>query len=108
MMMKKTLNTTAWAVAILLPPLSVQALDAASLYEERTCIACHGAEGRVPAMDEYPKIAGQPEPYLLAQMKAIKDGTRSNAHSVAMKNVMHLISDEEMEAIAGWLAALPE
>ncbi len=86
----------------------VQALDAASLYIERTCIACHGPEGRVPAMDEYPKLAGQGTDYLLAQMKDIRSGVRSNAHSVAMKNVMHLSSDEELAAIAAWLAALPE
>jgi cytochrome c len=85
-----------------------QAMDAASLYHERTCVACHGPEGRVPAMNEYPKLAGQGADYLLAQMKDIKSGARGNAHSVAMKNVMHLSTDEELAAIAAWLAALPE
>ncbi len=102
------LFSIAAGVAISLAPHAALSMDAAELYIERTCIACHGAEGRVPVMDEYPKIAGQPQPYLLAQMKAIKDGTRSNAHSVAMKNVMHLTSDEELEALASWLSALPE
>ncbi len=83
------------------------ALDAADLYKERTCIACHGAEGREPVMEEYPKIAGQKAPYMLAQMKNIKNGTRNNDSSVAMKNVMHLISEEEMVIIAEWLAGLP-
>lgn len=94
--------------SILLPWQTVLAMDAAELYRERTCIACHGAEGREPAMDEYPKLAGQSEQYLLAQMQDIKKGTRLNAHSVAMKNVMHLTSDDEMVAIAAWLAKLPE
>jgi cytochrome c len=85
---------------------STQAMDGANLYVERTCIACHGAEGRVPVMSEYPKIAGQDEIYLLAQMKDIKSGARANANSVAMKNVMHLISDEEMAVVAKWLAGL--
>ena len=85
-----------------------QALDAAGLYKERTCIACHGAEGRVPVMDEYPKLAGQGADYLLAQMKDIKSGARSNAHAVAMKNVMHLASEEELAEIAAWLSGLPE
>lgn len=103
----KTLMTTA-IISILLLPHSAQALDAAALYKERTCIACHGDEGRVPVMDEYPKIASLSEPYLLAQMKDIKSGARANAHSVAMKNIMHLISEEEMAVIAKWLAGLPE
>ncbi|MCU7883902.1 MAG: c-type cytochrome [Candidatus Thiodiazotropha sp. (ex Lucinoma annulata)] len=87
---------------------SAQALDAAGLYRERACIACHGEEGRVPVMAEYPKIAGQNAPYILAQMKDIKSGVRNNTHAVAMKNMMHLISDEEMAIVAEWLAELPK
>jgi cytochrome c len=39
-------------------------------------------------------------------MKDIKSGARANSNSVAMKNVMHLISDEEMAVVAKWLAGL--
>ncbi len=84
------------------------ALDGATLYVERTCIACHGIEGRAPVMPEYPRIAGQNAEYSLAQMADIKSGARTNAHAVAMKNVMHLISEEEMVVITNWLAELPE
>jgi len=108
MTIHKTLVPTLGVIALSLLSNPVRAMDAADLYIERTCIACHGAEGRVPAMDEYPKLAGQGAQYLLAQMKDIKSGTRTNAHSVAMKNVMHLTSDEEMAVIADWLASLPE
>jgi cytochrome c len=104
----RILITAAGIVGATLLSSPAQALDAAGLYIERTCVACHGPEGRVPAMDEYPKLAGQGTDYLLAQMKDIKSGARSNAHSVAMKNVMHLSSDEELAAIAAWLSALPE
>ena len=85
-----------------------QALDASGLYVERTCIACHGAEGRVPAMDEYPKLAAQDAQYLLTQMKDIKSGARANSHAQAMKNVMHLINEKEMAIVAEWLAGLPQ
>lgn len=104
----KTLITALGVIAASLLSNPTQALDAADLYMERTCIACHGAEGRVPVMDGYPKIAGQNAQYMLAQMKDIKNGTRNNAHAVAMKNVMHLINDEEMDIITKWLASLPE
>ena len=104
----KTLSAALGAISVLmlLPP--AEATEAPELYRERTCIACHGAEGRIPVMAEYPKLAGQNGDYLLAQMKDIKSGTRSNAHSVAMKNVMHMTSDEEMAEIAAWLGSLPE
>ncbi len=106
-MIKKVI-TTIGVITVLLLANQAQALDGAGLYTERTCIACHGVEGRIPVMSEYPKIAGQNAPYMLAQMKDIKSGTRSNSHTVAMKNVMHLISDEEMAVVAEWLAGLPE
>lgn len=104
----KTLITTLGVIAASLLSHPAQALDAADLYKERTCIACHGAEGRVPVMEEYPKIAGQNAPYMLLQMKEIKNGTRNNANAVAMKNVMHLINDEEMAVVAEWLSGLPK
>ncbi|MFC1684551.1 c-type cytochrome [Pseudomonadota bacterium] len=85
---------------------SALAADGATLYVEKTCIACHGPEGRAPAMNAYPKLNGQNEPYLMVQMTAIKDGSRSNAHSVAMKNIMHRVSNEEMATIAKWLAGI--
>ncbi|MCG7869929.1 MAG: c-type cytochrome [Candidatus Thiodiazotropha taylori] len=95
-------------VALLMISVSVLAMDPATLYHERTCIACHGAEGKQPVMEEYPKLAGQAEAYLLTQMKDIKNGYRTNAHSVAMQNVMHLVSDEEIAVLAKWLSSLPE
>ena len=108
MMPHKRLITALGFIAASLLSTPTQALDAAGLYIERTCIACHGAEGRVPVMAEYPKIAGQNAPYMLAQMKEIKNGTRNNSNAVAMKNVMHLINEEEMAIITEWLAGLPK
>lgn len=85
---------------------SALAADGATLYVEKTCIACHGPEGREPAMNAYPKLNGQNEPYLLAQMQAIKAGTRTNDHTVAMTNIMQNVSDEEIAIIVKWLAGL--
>ena len=105
---QRTLIVGLGVIASSLLSAQAPAMDAAELYHERACVACHGAEGRVPVMNEYPKLAGQGAEYMLAQMKDIKSGTRSNAHSVAMKNVMHLVSDDEMSVIVNWLAGLPE
>jgi len=85
---------------------SVLAADGAALYKSKTCIACHGVDGKAPILPTYPKVAGQNEQYLVAQMNDIKSGKRSNGQSAAMKGVMHLVSDAEIAAIAKWLAGI--
>ena len=103
----KTLILAFMAISTALLFSTARAMDGAELYKERTCIACHGAEGNAPVMSNYPKLAGQTAEYLLAQMKDIKSGARNNADTVAMKSVMDWISDEEMDVVAKWLAGLP-
>jgi len=39
-------------------------------------------------------------------MKDIKSGARSNGQSLAMKAVMHLVTDDEMKLIAEYVAGL--
>lgn len=82
------------------------AADGAELYKKKTCIACHGPDGGKPLLPEYPKLAGQSAAYLVRQMQDIKSGARANGNSDAMKGIMHLVSDEEIQAIADWLAGL--
>lgn len=74
------------------------------LYTAKLCATCHGPDGNTPIMPLYPKIAGQNPQYLIDQMKAIKDGSRSNGQSAAMKAIMATVSDEEIKTIAEWLA----
>lgn len=81
-------------------------LDGAKLYVERTCVACHGADADTPILPEYPKLRGQNAAYAAQQMRDIKSGARSNAQSAAMKGIMHLVSDEEIVALAEWLSTL--
>lgn len=81
------------------------AADGGALFAQKTCLACHGKDAKTPIMPSYPKLAGQNSAYVLQQMKDIKSGARNNGQTAAMKAVMHLVSDEEMQAIADWLAA---
>ncbi len=80
--------------------------DGAELYRTKTCLTCHGADGKSPILAEYPKVAGQNAAYSLQQMKDIKSGARANAMSAAMKGIMHLVSDEEMVALAEYIEAM--
>lgn len=74
------------------------------LYTTKTCTACHGKDGLKPIMKTYPALAGQDKTYLFAQAKDIQSGARKNGGSNAMQPVMHLVSDQELESIAEFLA----
>jgi cytochrome c len=93
---------------LLLAALATPALaaDGAKLYTEKTCNACHGPAGNKPLLPDYPKIAGQNARYAERQMLDIKSGARANGNSAAMKGVMHLVSDQEIKALADYLAKL--
>lgn len=81
-------------------------LDGATLYKTKTCVACHGKDANTPLLPNYPKLAGQNKDYALAQMKDIKSGVRNNGQTAAMKGVMGLVNDAEMETVAEWLSSL--
>lgn len=74
------------------------------LYTTKTCTACHGKDGLKPIMKSYPVLAGQDKAYLVAQAKDIQTGNRKNGGSNAMQPVMHLVSDQELDAITEFLA----
>ncbi len=93
------------ALAIAAAP-AIAAPDGATLYKDKTCNACHGPKGDKPLMPNYPKIAGQNAAYTEQQMKDIKSGARNNGQTAAMKGVMHLVNDEEIKALAEYLAKL--
>ena len=93
------------AAALVASPV-IAAPDGAKLSSEKTCNACHGPKGDKPLMPNYPKIAGQNAAYTEQQMKDIKSGARNNGQTAAMKGVMHLVNDEEIKAIAEYLAKL--
>lgn len=80
--------------------------DGGKLFNEKTCIACHGKDGKTPLLPDYPKIAGQSKAYVEKQMKDIKSGARANGNSAAMKGVMEIVSDAEIPEIAEYVSKL--
>lgn len=101
----KTISLAAVLCAVLFSG-ALMAADGAALYMSKTCVACHGVDAKTPVLPTYPKIAGQNKEYALQQMKDIKSGARNNGMTAAMKGVMHLVSDEEMAALAEYVAGL--
>ena len=98
------LSTTV-AICSLVLSGTVAAADGAELFKTKTCWSCHGKDANTPIMPMYPRLAGQNAEYAYNQMKDIKSGARNNGQTAAMKGVMGLVSDEEMKAIAEWLAS---
>ncbi|HRY05542.1 MAG TPA: c-type cytochrome [Hyphomicrobiaceae bacterium] len=98
---------------------SVDAAAAKKLYLRRSCIACHGRDGR-KAIQDYPALAGQRADYLIAQVEDILSGKRvgspdasGNPRSKGMRGALiapdgsRRITEEEVNTISNWLATLP-
>lgn len=69
----------------------------------QSCFACHGSKGASVATP-MPTIGGQSEIYLKNNLQAYKDATRP---ATIMTRLMKGYSDEEIVAIAKYLAAQP-
>ncbi|MBS9782145.1 MAG: cytochrome c [Gammaproteobacteria bacterium] len=67
------------------------------------CGACHGANG-ISITPIYPNLAGQKEQYLAKQIKAFKDGSRTDA---TMKPMVAPLTDEDIANLAAYYASLP-
>lgn len=69
------------------------------------CAACHGPNGSgMPA--QFPRIGGQFAEYIETQMKAFRDGGRSNDPNKMMRGVAEKMSDAEIKAVADYVAGL--
>jgi len=62
------------------------------------CAVCHSAAAQATS----PLLEGQPEAYFIAQMRAFREGRRTNPPMVAFANEL---SDEDVSALAGYYAA---
>jgi len=90
-------NTPSWAESLVAG--SAEAGKASAL----TCTACHGSEGN-SVSPMWPNLAGQNAPYLLAQLRAFKDGSRSDP---LMTGQAMMLSDEAMADLAVYFESLP-
>jgi cytochrome subunit of sulfide dehydrogenase len=68
-----------------------------------TCAACHGTDGR-SVTQEVPSLAGLPRDYIVAQMRAFRDGTRAAS---IMPQLAKGYDDAQVEALADYFARRP-
>ena len=68
------------------------------------CVGCHMPGGA--GHERYPRLAGQSEAYIVQQLTDFKSGTRSNDRAHVMRAVAGRLTDEEIRAVAEYLAGL--
>ncbi|MDB5814388.1 MAG: cytochrome c, class [Rhodocyclales bacterium] len=69
------------------------------------CAGCHGAAGAgVPA--QFPRLSGQHSDYIEAQLRAFRDGVRSNDANSVMRTIAIRMTEPEIKAVADYTAGL--
>jgi len=69
------------------------------------CEGCHGPSGAgIPI--QYPHIAGQYAEYVETQLKAFRSGARANDPNGMMRGVAARMTDDEIKAVAQYVAGL--
>ena len=68
------------------------------------CMACHGANGEGQTASGFPRLAGQPEAYLLKQLQAFAGGQRKNPQ---MAPIASALNAQQMRDAADYYASLP-
>jgi cytochrome c553 len=71
------------------------------------CSSCHGLDGR-SVSPTFPRLAGQQQDYLEAQLHNFRDKTRADPHAhTYMWGMAAHLSDETIAGVARYYAALP-
>lgn len=68
------------------------------------CSGCHEAAGE--GSDLYPRIAGQHQTYTAQEMLRFKNGERTNDKGKVMRAVAERLTEDEIRAVAEYLAGL--
>lgn len=67
-----------------------------------TCASCHGADG-LSTNDLWPNLKGQKNGYLVKQMKAFRDGQRTDP---MMSPMAKGLTDEDIDNLAAYYSSL--
>jgi len=71
--------------------------------QTQLCAACHGPD--LKGLADVPRLAGRSPSYLMRQLYDVRHGTRTGLSSVPMKAVVANLTEEDMVAIAAYLAS---
>jgi cytochrome c553 len=101
--MKNVVAITLFGALLASAGTSLAAGDAAAgKAKAAVCAGCHGANG-ISGNPMWPNLAGQKDAYLIKQMKAFRDGTRSDPMMTPMAKPL---SDADIENLAAYYSSL--
>jgi cytochrome c553 len=91
----------ALAAAAAAPP-ARSADAAAGRAKAETCVVCHGSDG-IATAPAVPNLAGQPEPYLVDQLRQFRSGRRP---SEVMAVIAKALADGDIADLAAWFSSI--
>jgi cytochrome c553 len=102
--MKKLVSVFTMGVLLGLSGAALAAGDAAAGKTKATtvCAGCHGAEG-ISNNPMWPNLKGQKEGYIIKQLKAFRDGTRTDP---MMSPMAKPLTDADIENVAAYFSSL--
>ncbi len=100
--MKNVLAAMLVSVAVMASGVAVAGDAAAGKAKSATCAGCHGAAG-LSANPLWPNLAGQKEAYLVKQLKALRDGTRTDP---MMSPMAKPLTDDDIANLAAYYSSL--
>ncbi|MBS3799505.1 MAG: cytochrome c4 [Thioalkalivibrio sp.] len=70
------------------------------------CMACHGPNGQGNPEAMFPAVASQHAQYIADQLRYFRSGERANDNGRMMRNIAKNLSDDDIEAVAQYMAGL--
>ena len=71
------------------------------------CTACHSPTGKGNAMAGFPALGGQHADYIAAQLRAFREGERTNdGDTKMMRSVAFRLTNKEIDAVASYISGL--
>lgn len=88
-------------------PAAVEAApDTGKIKYGGVCAGCHGQQGQ--GMANFPKLAGQSADVLAAKLRDYKAGKTLGAQTAIMAPTAQGLSDSDIDALAKYIASLPQ
>lgn len=100
--MKRVLSAVLVSLAVAASGAAVAGDAAAGKAKSATCAGCHGPAG-VSNNPLWPNLAGQKDAYLVKQMKAFRDGTRTDPMMAPMAKPL---TDDDIANLAAYYSSL--
>jgi cytochrome c553 len=101
--MSKTITLSCAVAVLLMVTVAVHAGDIiAGKARSASCAGCHGAQG-ISSNPLWPNLAGQQAGYLVKQLTAFRDGSRTDPMMTPMAKPL---TDEDIRNLAAWYNSL--